>query len=71
MKVNLPGIEETVIKKAVPPGGDLALHFALLKLAISPNVGNSDALFLVVGDCVRASPDIFLIVYKSSDVKAY
>ena len=56
-----------MIKKAVPPGGDLALHFALLKLAISPNVGNSDALFLVVGDCVRASPDIFK-VYESSDV---
>ena len=59
--VNLPGIEETVIKKAVPPGGDLALHFALLKLAISPNVGNSDAQFLVVGDCVCASPDFVII----------
>ena len=54
--VNLPGIEDTVINKAVPSGGDSALHFAGLKLAISPNVGNSDAKFLVVGDCVRASP---------------
>ena len=43
MKVNLPGIEGTVIKQAVTPGGDLALHFALLKPAFSPNVGNSDA----------------------------
>ena len=33
-----------------------ALHFAELKLAISPNVGDSGAQFLVVGDCVRASP---------------
>ena len=32
---NLPGIEDTVIKQAVPPGGDSALHFALLKLAIA------------------------------------
>ena len=33
-----------------------ALHFAELKLAISPNVGDSGAQFLVGGDCVRASP---------------
>ena len=33
-----------------------ALHLAKLKPAISPNVGDSDAQFLVVGDCVRASP---------------
>ena len=33
-----------------------ALHFAELKLAISPNVGDSGAQFLVWGDCVRASP---------------
>ena len=33
-----------------------ALHLAKLKPAISPNVGGSDAQFLVVGDCVRASP---------------
>ncbi len=45
-----------MINQAVPPGGDLALHLAKLKLAISPNVGNSGAKFLVVGDCVRASP---------------
>ena len=33
------------------------LHFAELKLAISPNVGDSGAQFLVGGvDCVRASP---------------
>ena len=35
-----------------------ALHLAKLKPAISPNVGDSDAQFLVVGDCVRASPVI-------------
>ena len=45
-----------MIKQAVPPGGAQALHFAWLKLAISPNVGNSGAQFLLVGDCVRASP---------------
>ena len=45
-----------MITQAVPPGGDLALHLVKLKLAISPNVGNSGAQFLVVGDCVRASP---------------
>ena len=33
-----------------------ALHFAELKPAISPNVGDSGAQFLVGGDCVRASP---------------
>ena len=33
-----------------------ALHFAELKLAISSNVGDSGAQFLVEGDCVRASP---------------
>ena len=32
---NLPGTEDTVIKQAVPPGGDSALHLALLKLAIA------------------------------------
>ena len=32
---NLPGTEDTVIKKAVPPGGDSALHLAVLKLAIA------------------------------------
>ncbi len=58
VEINLPGTEDTVIKEAVLPGGDLALHFAWLKLAISPNVGNSGAQFLVVGDCVRASPDV-------------
>ena len=35
MAVNLPGTEDTVIKQAVPPGGDLALHLALLKPAIA------------------------------------
>ena len=34
----------------------VALHLAQLKLAISPNVGDSGAEFLVGGDCVRASP---------------
>ena len=32
---NLPGTGDTVIKQAVPPGGDLALHLALLKPAIA------------------------------------
>ena len=32
---NLPGTGDTVIKQAVPPGGDSALHLALLKLAIA------------------------------------
>ena len=41
--VNLPGVEETVIIKAVPSRGGLALHSAGLKRAISPNVGDSDA----------------------------
>ena len=45
-----------MIIKAVPPGGDRALHFVRLKPAISPNVGASGAQFLVGGDCVRASP---------------
>ena len=56
VKVNLPGTAGTVIIKAVPPGGDRALHFVRLKPAISPNVGASGAQFLVGGDCVRASP---------------
>ena len=47
-----------MIIKAVPPGGDRALHFVRLKPAISPNVGASGAQFLVGGDCVRASPKI-------------
>ena len=34
-EVNLPGTGDTVIKQAVPPGGDSALHLALLKLAIA------------------------------------
>ena len=63
MEGNLPGTGDTVIKQAVPPGGDLALHLAKLKLAISPNVGNSGAQFLVVGDCVRASPFVKLNDY--------
>ena len=35
VEVNLPGTGDTVIKQAVPPGGDLALHLALLKPAIA------------------------------------
>ena len=35
MEINLPGTGDTVIKQAVPPGGDLALHLALLKPAIA------------------------------------
>ena len=58
-EVNLPGTAGTVIIKAVPPGGDRALHFVRLKPAISPNVGDSGAQFLVGGDCVRASPKLF------------
>ena len=41
-----------------------ALHFAELKLAISPNVGDSGAQFLVEGDCVRASPTLILTKIK-------
>ena len=47
-----------MIKKAVPSGGDRALHFVRLKPAISPNVGASGAQFLVGEDCVRASPTL-------------
>ena len=36
-EANLPGTGDTVIKQAVPPGGDLALHLALLKPAIAQN----------------------------------
>ena len=35
VEVNLPGTGDTVIKQAVPPGGDLALHLALLKPVIA------------------------------------
>ena len=35
MEVNLPGTGDTVIKKVVPPGGDSALHLALLKPVIA------------------------------------
>ena len=45
-----------------------ALHFAELKLAISPNVGDSGAQFLVGGDCVRASP---VFILKKSDVVSF
>ena len=69
MGVNLPGTGDTVIKQAVPPGGDSALHLAKLKLAISPNVGNSGAQFLVVGDCVRASP--FTIYIKQNSLSTF
>ena len=41
-----------------------ALHFAELKLAISSNVGDSGAQFLVGGDCVRASP----VCYNSNRI---
>ena len=36
-EANLPGTGDTVIKQAVPPGGDSALHLALLKPAIAQN----------------------------------
>ena len=42
----------------------LALHSAELKPAISPNVGDSGAQFLVEGDCVRASPVQVLMKQK-------
>ena len=48
-----------------------ALHFAELKLAISPNVGDSGAQFLVVGDCVRASPVLTLKKRQQSYVFFY
>ena len=47
-EANLPGTGDTVIKQAVPPGGDLALHLALLKPAIA-QMGDSGAKFLVGG----------------------
>ena len=39
------------------------LHCTLLGLrpAISPNVGNSGAQFMVVGVCVRAAPVLFFL----------
>ena len=49
-----------MIKQAVPPGGDPALHLVGLKLAISPNVGNSDAEFLLVGIAFAHPFDFFL-----------
>ena len=71
-QVNLPGTEDTVINQAVPPGGDSGIaHFAELKLAISPNVGDSGAQFLVVGDCVRASPVRISLKHKTKYVKGY
>ena len=48
-----------------------ALHFAELKLAISPNVGDSGAQFLVGGDCVRASPVRISLKHKTKYVKGY
>ena len=45
-KVNLPGTEDTMIKQAVPPGGDSALHLALLKLAISQTGGLGCIIFV-------------------------
>ena len=53
-----------MITKAVPSHGGLALHLAGLKCAISPNVGDSGAQFLVGGDCVRASPILCITFIK-------
>ena len=40
-EVNLAATGDTMINQAVPPGRDSGLHSAELKLAISPNVGDS------------------------------
>ena len=45
VEVNLPGTEDTVIKQAVPPGGDSALHSALLKPAIPQTGGLGCIIF--------------------------
>ena len=47
------------------------LHCTLLGLrpAISPNVGNSGAQFMVVGVCVRAAPVLFLIKSEKKERK--
>ena len=45
-----------MINQAVSPSGDSALHLAGLKLAISPNVGNSGAQFLLVGGLRKRNP---------------
>ena len=54
-------------------GGSLRmrpLHCTLLGLrpAISPNVGNSGAQFMVVGVCVRAAPVLFISIQKEGRV---
>ena len=64
-EANLPGTGDTVIKQAVPPGGDLALHLALLKPAIA-QIGDSGAKFLVGGYCVRTSPAVCKIQKSNS-----
>ena len=38
-KINLPGIEDTVINKAVPSGGDSALHFRRVEACDFPKRG--------------------------------
>ena len=58
--------EHTYLAQGIPwsrrwfPQGE-ARHCtpAMLTLAITPNVGNSSAQFLVAGDCVRAFPFTF------------
>ena len=53
----LPGKGDTVIKKAVHPGRGSAIALpVVLTPANFSNVEISIALFLVVGDCVRALP---------------
>ena len=54
----LSGRGDTITTKVVFQGLRL-IHCTLNVLlpVISPNVGNSTAEFVVVGDCVRAFPD--------------
>ena len=48
---------QTTITKVVPPGRGCSIALKeWLTPAISPNVGNSTSLFLLVGICVRANP---------------
>ena len=53
----LPGRGNTMITKVVFPGrGWETQHSGCADPAISPNVGNSTAQFVVVGDFVHALP---------------
>ena len=54
-----------MITKVVAPERDCPIaHRGQLTSAISPNVGNSIAQFLLVGICVRANPLQFTTYVK-------